>query len=146
MSEQILVVCNNCLSINRLPQTKLTAGGSCGACHKPLFSGQLSQLSTQNFNRFIQKNQLPVVVDYWASWCGPCKMMAPVFERVCANMEPFVRFAKVNTETEPELAKVANIRSIPTLVIYQKGNEVARIAGAMDETNLTSWINNNIRR
>ena len=72
--------------------------------------------------------------------------MAPVFERVCANMEPFVRFAKVNTEAEPELARVANIRSIPTLVIYQKGNEVARIAGAMDETNLTSWINNNIRR
>ena len=146
MSEQVLVVCSNCFSINRLPQTKLTAGGNCGACHKPLFNGYPSQLNTQNFDRFIQKNQLPIVVDYWAPWCGPCKMMAPVFERVATEMEPFVRFAKVNTESEPNLAATANIRSIPTLAIYQGGNELARIAGAMDETNLKSWIGSNLRR
>ena len=144
MSEPILVVCSKCFSINRLPTDKLAAGGSCGACHQALFNGQPTQLCKDNFNRFIQKNQIPVVIDYWAPWCGPCKMMAPVFERVSAQMEPFVRFAKVNTESEPNLAAMANIRSIPTLVIYQGGNEITRIAGAMDETNLKNWINSNI--
>ena len=144
MSEHVLVVCSNCQSINRLPQTKLTLGGNCGSCHNPLFNGQPVQLSTSNFQHFIQKNQLPIVVDYWASWCGPCKMMAPVFEKVTTEMEPFVRFAKVNTETEQPLAAGANIRSIPTIVLYKGGKEKSRIAGAMDETNLKSWIKNNI--
>lgn len=144
MSEQVLVVCGNCFSINRLPKNKLTADGNCGACHESLFNGHPAQLGSANFNRFIQKNQIPVVVDYWAPWCGPCKMMAPVFESVSAEMEPFIRFAKVNTEAEPQLASAAGIRSIPTLAIYQGGNEVARIAGAMDETNLKNWINNNL--
>jgi thioredoxin 2 len=146
MSEHILVVCRNCHSVNRLPQSKLTAGGSCGSCRSPLFTGQPVQLATSDFQRFIQKNQLPVVVDYWASWCGPCKMMAPVFESVAAEMEPFVLFAKVNTETEPTLASAASIRSIPTLAIYQGGNEVARISGAMDAANLKSWIMSNTRK
>jgi len=146
MSEHVLVVCSNCYSINRLPQTKLTAGGACGSCHKPLFVGQSTQLDTANFQRFIQKNQLPVVVDYWASWCGPCKMMAPVFESTAGEMEPFVRFAKVNTEIETSIAGAANIRSIPTLVIYEGGKEIARIAGAMDKANLKSWIQNNINK
>lgn len=144
MSEQVLVVCSNCYSINRLPRSKLDAGGKCGSCRHTLFAGHPVQLSTQNFSRFIQKNQLPVVVDYWAPWCGPCKMMAPVFEQVASEMEPFVRFAKVNTETESSLAAGANIRSIPTLVIYRDGNEVARIAGAMDQTNLKNWILGNL--
>ena len=145
MSEHVLVVCSNCQSVNRLPQTKLTAGGACGSCRSPLFTGKPIQLSTSDFHRYIQKNQLPVVVDYWASWCGPCKMMAPVFESVAAELAPFVLFAKVNTETEPSLASAASIRSIPTLAIYQGGNEVARISGAMDAANLKSWVMNNTR-
>lgn len=145
MNDQVLVVCCNCFSVNRLPHSKLDAGGKCGACHQPLFTGRPVELDAQNFHRFVEKNQLPVVVDYWASWCGPCKMMAPVFERVASQMEPFVRFAKVNTEAESGLATAASIRSIPTLAIYRGGNEVARISGAMDESNLTSWIKNNTR-
>ena len=140
MSEYSLVVCSQCSSINRLPEDKLTAGGKCGVCHAPLFSGQPAELTGANFQRFIQKNKLPVVVDYWASWCGPCKMMAPVFAATTRKMEPYVRFAKVNTETEQALAAAANIRSIPTLVIYRNGQEVTRLAGAMDQQGLESWV------
>ena len=144
MSEPILVVCTHCLSTNRLPQDKLAAGGKCGACHEPLFSGQPVDLTTSNFQQFVQKNQIPVVIDYWAPWCGPCKMMAPVYAQVTRQMEPYVRFAKINTETQQSLAASANIRSIPTLVIYRGGVEVGRVAGALDEKNLIAWIQRNI--
>lgn len=144
MSESILVVCGNCYSLNRVPQDKLQAGGKCGVCRSTLFPGLPIELTNDHFQRFIQKTQLPVVVDYWAPWCGPCKMMAPVYANTARQMEPFVRFAKVNTEAEQSLAMAANIRSIPTLVIYRDGVEKARIAGAMDETNLKAWIQQNI--
>ncbi len=144
MSEPILVVCSHCNSINRVPQDKLAAGGKCGECKTALFTGQPIELTSDNFQRFTQKNQLPVVVDYWASWCGPCKMMAPVFAHVAQQMEPYILFAKVNTETEQALAATAQIRGIPTLVIYRDGKEVARTAGAMDQHNLVQWIQQNI--
>ncbi len=143
MSESILVVCPHCSSVNRLPKDKLAAKGKCGSCHSLLFTGQPIELTTHNFQRFIQKTQLPVVVDYWASWCGPCKMMAPVLVSTANQMEPYVRFAKVNTETEQSLAAAANIRSIPTLVMYRDGHEIARMSGALDQQNLMSWIRQN---
>ncbi|WP_455220562.1 thioredoxin TrxC [Kaarinaea lacus] len=143
MSDSILVVCSHCNSINRVPKDKLAAGGKCGECKEALFTGHPIQLTDENFQRFTQKSQLPIVVDYWASWCGPCKMMAPVFSHVAQEMEPYVLFAKVNTETEQALAAAAQIRSIPTLVIYREGLEVARISGAMDQHNLINWIQQN---
>jgi len=140
MSESVLVVCAHCNSINRVPKDKLAAGGKCGQCKSALFSGYPVELTDENFQRFTQRSQLPVVVDYWASWCGPCKMMAPVFEHVAQEMSPYVLFAKVNTESEQSLAVTANIRSIPTLVIYREGAELARISGAMDQHSLSNWI------
>jgi thioredoxin 2 len=143
MSESVLVVCSHCNSINRVPNDKLAAGGRCGECKALLFSGHPADLTSENFQRFTQKNQLPVVVDYWASWCGPCKMMAPVFAQVAQHMEPYIRFAKVNTEAEQALAAAAQIRSIPTLVIYRDGKEAARASGAMDQHHLIQWIQQN---
>ena len=144
MSESLLAVCGHCFSINRVPKDKITAGGKCGSCHKQIFTGQPVELTNASYSRFITKNQIPVIVDYWASWCGPCKMMAPVFTATAKEMEPHVRFAKVNTENEQSLAASANIRSIPTLVLYRSGKEVSRIAGAMDATNLKNWIQQNL--
>jgi len=143
MSDSILAVCGNCFSINRLPRDKLAAGGKCGSCHEKIFPGHPVELTQASFSRFITKNQLPVVVDYWASWCGPCKMMAPVFAATARDMEPFVRFAKVNTESEQTMAVSANIRSIPTLVLYRDGKEVTRVSGAMDASSLKTWIKQN---
>ena len=137
------IVCPHCDAINRLPENKLDAGGKCGSCHRPLFTGEVLALDGQRFNRHIQKSEIPVLVDFWASWCGPCKMMAPVFAQLAQEMEPRLRLIKVNTETEQQLAGQFNIRSIPTLIMFKDGKEHARIAGAMDKQNLLAWIAQN---
>ena len=138
-SESVHVVCPACSGINRLPIEKLAAGGKCGKCKQPLFTAQPLTLNAQNFSRHILKNDIPVLVDFWAPWCGPCKMMAPVFEQAAVKLEPAMRLAKVNTEAEQELAAQYNIRSIPTLAIFKNGQELARSAGAMDLNSLLRW-------
>jgi len=144
MSANKHVVCPACNAVNRIPADKLEAGPACGKCRKALFNGQVLKLNSDNFKQHTSRNDIPVVVDFWAPWCGPCKMMAPAFERVAAELSPHVRLAKLNTEDEQAIGARLNIRSIPTLVLFKNGREVARQAGAMQAEDIKRWVQNYI--
>jgi thioredoxin 2 len=134
------IVCPHCDSVNRIPMERPAGKAKCGNCHKPLFTGHPVAVSAKSFATHIQRNDIPVVVDFWAEWCGPCKAMAPVYDRVAAEFEPDIRFLKVDTEANAELAARYNIRSIPTLMLFSKGAIVAQRAGAVDANTLRSWL------
>ena len=139
------LACPQCLAVNRVPDARLTDNPKCGKCAAALLPGQPIDLTAANFDSFIQKSSLPVVVDFWADWCGPCKMMAPVFQKLAAEMNTQVRFAKVETEAHPQVSMRLHIRSIPTLILFKQGVEVARTAGAMDALALKRWLTASIQ-
>jgi thioredoxin 2 len=134
------IVCPHCDSVNRIPANKPPREAKCGHCHKALFTGAPVAVSAQSFERHIQHNSIPVLVDFWAEWCGPCHMMAPVFARAASELEPEVRFLKLDTEAAPDIAARYNIRSIPMLILFRSGAVVAQRAGAIDERALRDWL------
>ncbi len=138
------LVCPHCHAINRVPEHKSPAAANCGKCHKPLFTGHAMPASQALFDRMLYKDETPLVVDFWAAWCGPCKMMAPAFEQAATQIGHRARLLKVDTEAEQGLAARYQIRSIPTLMVFSAGREKARISGALDQSSLLSWINQNI--
>lgn len=140
MSESLHLVCQHCQAINRLPTERLRQQPNCGQCHQPIFTGQPAELGGASFAKHIGRNDIPVVVDFWAPWCGPCKVMAPQFVQAAGLLEPQVRLAKVNTEAEQGLAAQYGIRSIPSLVLFKGGREVARQAGAMGAQDIVRWV------
>lgn len=134
------IVCPNCSAINRVPSSKLNAHPLCGKCRQGLLSEHPIIANEQNFSRFIEKNDLPVVVDFWASWCGPCQQFAPVFSQVSHEMATQACFIKLDTENNQMIASRYQIRSIPTLMIFHHGKEIARLSGALPKTQFKQWL------
>ena len=146
MDDALKVACPHCNSLNRVPSLRLDDAPTCGRCHKQLFEGHPVALTVDSFSAHQARSELPLLVDFWAPWCQPCLMMAPNFEAAAGELEPHVRLGKVDTQAQPTLGQQFGIRSIPTMVLFVQGREIARQAGAMGALDIIRWTQSNLPR
>lgn len=143
-ADAMTLACPHCHALNRVPAARLGDAPNCGKCHSPLFAGKPVALDSASFATHAERSELPLVVDFWASWCGPCRMMAPAFEEAAGILEPQARLAKVNTEEAHDLAGRFAIRSIPTMVLFKGGRELARQSGATNTAGIVQWVRSHL--
>jgi thioredoxin 2 len=139
VSDHIHIVCPRCAAINRMPAGRRHQQPRCGKCHGPLFDARPVDLTTATFAKHVEKTDIPVLVDFWAPWCGFCRKMAPAFEQAATILEPAMRLARVNTEAEQTLAALHAVNSLPTLILFRDGREIARQPGAMGTDDIVNW-------
>jgi thioredoxin 2 len=138
--DTVKLCCATCGQMNRVAAARLAQGPKCGHCGDPLDDGRVYELDSLSHDKAIRGDDLPLLVDYWAPWCGPCRSMAPEFKKAAADLAPAVRLAKLNTEDHPDIASRARIQGIPALILYRKGREVARLAGARPARDILAFV------
>jgi len=140
----MIVMCPSCSGLNNVPEAKLTDNPKCGKCKNPIYTAQPINMTGMQLTRAIEKTDELLVVDFWATWCGPCQQFAPTFKQVAAQLEPKARFIKIETEAEQAISAKYSIRSIPTLAIFKNGKEIDRVSGALSAPDFTNWVKQHI--